>query len=119
MIATAKDRTKAIVQAGMDPHNPSELCRATVEMLVSILAAEAGNLGLKVLATGGVYIAGGVALHAMEALKEAHFMQAFSNKGRFKDLMVRMPIRVITTRAALVGAATYGLNTLNRIRSQA
>src|SRR5215471_10870923 len=118
LIVSAKDHTKAIVEAALDPRDPSELCLATVDLLVSILASEAGNLALKVLATGGVYLAGGVALHLLALLQEAHFMQAFSNKGRFKDLMVRMPIRVITTRAALVGAATYGLNTLNRIRSQ-
>src|SRR5215469_2328834 len=117
LIASAKDHTKAIVAAAMDPNHPSELCRATIDMLVSILAAEAGNLALKVLATGGVYIAGGVALHLLELLEDSHFMQAFTNKGRFKDLMGRMPIHVITTRAALVGAATYGLASLRSIKS--
>src|SRR5439155_17176259 len=87
---------------------PSELCRATVEMLVSILASEAGNLALKVLATGGIYMAGGIALQLLSALQESQFMQTFTRKGRFKDLMARMPVHVITTRAALVGAATYG-----------
>jgi glucokinase len=118
LIASAKDHTKAIVAAAMDPSHPSELCRATIDMLVSILAAEAGNLAIKVLATGGVYIAGGVALHVLEVLKDARFMEAFTNKGRFKDVMGRMPIHVITTRAALVGAATYGLESLKSIRSR-
>jgi glucokinase len=118
LIASAKDHTKAIVAAAMDRTHPSELCRATIDMLVSILAAEAGNLALKVLATGGVYIAGGVALHVLEVLKDSHFIQAFANKGRFKDLMGRMPIHVITTRAALVGAATYGLESLQRVKSR-
>jgi glucokinase len=116
LIASAKDHTKAIVEAATDPHHPSELCQATIDMFVSILAAEAGNLALKVLATGGVYIAGGVALHVLEALKDSRFMQTFTNKGRFKDLMERMPIHVITTRAALVGAATYGLASLKSIK---
>jgi glucokinase len=80
-------------------------------MLVSILASEAGNLALKVLATGGVYLAGGVSLHLLGALKEPKFMQAFAKKGRFKDLMGRIPVHVIATRAALVGAASYGLDT--------
>lgn len=111
-IASAKDHTKAIVDAAVDPHHPSELCRATIDMLVSILASEAGNLALKVLATGGVYLAGGIALHLLEALKDPRFMQTFTRKGRFKDLMARMPVHVITTRAALVGAATYGLENL-------
>ena len=118
-IASAKDHTKVIVDAAVDPYHPSELCQATVEMLVSILASEASNLALKVLATGGIYIAGGVALHLVNALREPRFMQAFTQKGRFKDLVARIPIHVITTRAALVGAATYGLESLKNIRDAA
>lgn len=111
-IASAPDRTKAIVAAGTDPHNPSKLCRATVDTVTAILAGEAGNLVLKVLATGGVYIAGGVALHLLNELKAPRFAQAFKNKGRFKALMETIPMHVITTRAALMGAATYGLERL-------
>jgi glucokinase len=111
-IASAKDRTKAIVDAGSDPHDPSPLCRATIDTLVSILASEAGSLVLKVLATGGVYLAGGVALHLLDDLKQPRFVKTFANKGRFKEMMERIPIHVITTRAALVGAATYGLTRL-------
>jgi len=113
VIASSKDRTKAIVDSALDPQNPSKLCRATVEILVSILASEAGNLALKVLATGGVYLAGGVALHLLSLLQEPQFKESFTRKGRFKDLMMCMPIHVITTRAALIGAATYGLESLN------
>ncbi len=119
MIASAKDHTKVIVNAAVDPQHPSELCQETVEMLVSILASEAGNLALKVLATGGVYIAGGVALHLLNALQEPRFTETFTRKGRFRDLMQRVPIHVITTRAALVGAATFGLESLKNIRSGA
>jgi glucokinase len=111
-IASSKDHTKAIVEAAVDQHNPSELCQATVEMLVSILASEAGNLALKVLATGGVYLAGGVALHLLTVLQQPRFMDAFTKKGRFKDLMQRIPVHVITARAALIGAASYGLENL-------
>jgi glucokinase len=65
-IASAKNHTKAIVEAAVDPQHPSELCLAMVDLLVSILANEAGNLALKVLATGGVYLAGGIALHLVK-----------------------------------------------------
>jgi len=115
LIASATDHTKAIVEAASDPTNPSELCRATVEMLVSILASEAGNLALKVLATGGVYLAGGIAFHVLDALMQPQFMQTFINKGRFKDLMERIPVHVITARAALVGAANFGLETCKQV----
>ena len=113
-IASAKDRTKAIIAAATDPHNSSALCRATVDILTSILASEAGNLFLKVLATGGVYVAGGIALHVLDSLQEPRFMQTFARKGRFQNLMERVPVHVITARGALVGAAAYGLDSLNR-----
>jgi len=111
-IAAAKDRTRAILDAALDPRRPSALCRATAEVLVSILGSEAGNLALKVLATGGVYMAGGIAVRLLDLLREPGRMESFTQKGRFKDLMTRMPVHVITTRAALAGAAAYGLESL-------
>jgi glucokinase len=83
--------------------------------LVSILASEAGNLALKVFATGGVYLAGGIAVRLLDALRGPRFMQAFARKGRFKALMSRVPVHVITTHAALVGAAAYGLQALDNL----
>src|SRR5215469_9122997 len=118
MIASAKDHTKAIVEAAFDPHHPSELCRATVDLLVSILASEAGNLALKVLATGGVYLAGGIALHLVKLLQKPEFVETFTRKGRFQELMERMPIHIITTRAALLGAATFGLQSLSKVKNR-
>jgi|HubBroStandDraft_6_1064221.scaffolds.fasta_scaffold01330_8 glucokinase len=117
-IVSAKDHTKAIVEAALDPQHPSELCLATVDLLVSILASEAGNLALKVLATGGVYMAGGIALHLVKLLQQPQFVQTFTSKGRFKDLMEQMPIHIITTRAALVGAATFGLQSLSKLKNR-
>jgi glucokinase len=108
-IAAAKDPTKAIADAALDPLNPSQLCRTTMETFVSILASETGSLALKVLATGGIYMAGGIAMNILTLLQTATFMRAFTNKGRFSDLMKRIPIRVVTTNAALIGAATYAL----------
>jgi len=89
----------------------------TVDLLVSILASEAGNLALKVLTTGGVYLAGGIALHLVKLLQKPQFVQTFTRKGRFKDLMERMPIHIITTCAALVGAATFGLQSLSKLKN--
>lgn len=118
LIASAKDHTKAIVEAAFDSQHPSVLCRAAVELLVSILASEAGNLALKVLAAGGVYLAGGIALHLVTLLQQPQFMQTFTRKGRFKDLMERMPVHLITTRAALLGAATFGLQSLSNLEKR-
>lgn len=111
-IASKKDPSSAIIDTAVDPRNQSKLCTATIDMFVSILAGEAGNLVLKVLATGGLYVAGGVALHVLRKLEEPHFMEAFKKKGRFSELMGNVPVHVIITRAALLGAASYGLESL-------
>ena len=108
-IASAKDRTKVIIDAAVYRPHESLLCRATMEMFVSILASEAGNLALKVLATQGIYLAGGIALHTLPVLQEPAFMRAFTKKGRFSELMKRIPVHVIVTNAALLGAAAYAL----------
>src|SRR5262249_34202281 len=94
MIDAAHDRTAAIATHALTTNNRSKLCEATIDTFVSILAAEAGNLAVKVLATGGVYIAGGVAVHTLAALKRPGFMESFRRKGRFAELMGRMPIHV-------------------------
>ena len=91
-------------------HSPdNRLCAATIEMFAAILAGEAANLALKVLATGGVYLAGGVVVHTLAALQRPAFMQSFKRKGRFADLVARIPIHVVVTPAGLAGAAAYGL----------
>jgi glucokinase len=108
-IASAKDRTKAIVDAAIDRPNDTPLCLATIDMFASILANEAGDLALRVLAMGGIYLAGGVALHTLTFLQKPAFFQAFTNKGRLSEDMKRIPVHVITTDAALTGAAAYAL----------
>jgi glucokinase len=62
-----------------------------------------------VLATGGVYIAGGLALHVAPLLGDGRFMHAFQRKGRFAELLGRVPVHLVVQRAALIGAARYGL----------
>ena len=109
LVAATKDRTAAITNSAFDQENPSELCRATVDTFVSILASEAANMALKVMATGGVYVAGGIPLHIPRAAEESRFMDTFVRKGRFAELMERIPVHVILNHAALVGSAAYGL----------
>ena len=77
---------------------------------MSILGAEAGNLALKVLATGGVYLGGGIPRRILPLLQAERFMQSFTDKGRFAPLLSRVPVHVILhPKAALFGAACYGL----------
>jgi glucokinase len=111
-IASARDRSMPIIRYALDPRTPSKRCAATIDIVVSILASEAGNLALKVLATGGVYLSGGIATHILPALEGSRFLQSFRFKGRFSDMMSRIPVHVIVGRAALVGAAIYGLESL-------
>jgi len=92
--------------------NPSGLCAATIDMFVSILASEAANLALKVFATGGVYLAGGIPMHALKALQAPRFMESFKRKGRLSELMELIPVHVVITRAAMIGAAACGLESL-------
>lgn len=114
LIASAKDPTPIITNAALDPKHPSKLCAATIEMFISILASEAANLAVKVLATGGIYLAGGIPLHMLGVLKGPRFMETFRRKGRFTGLMERIPVHVILTSAALVGCAAHGLENFKR-----
>jgi glucokinase len=109
LIASGGDPSVAIINHAFSSTDPSKLCETTIDTFISVLASEASNLALKVLATGGVYIAGGVAVHTLPAIRQPAFMQAFKRKGRFSELMARIPIHVVVSQAALTGAAAYGL----------
>lgn len=86
----------------------SEICEKALDMFVSAYGAEAGNLALKVLAVGGLYVGGGIAPKVIEKLKDGTFMKAFTDKGRLSQLLINTPVRVILeSRTALLGAAAY------------
>lgn len=107
-MAATDDSTPIIVQTALDHGDP--LCRAALDTFVSILGAEAGNLALKILATGGIYLGGGIPPRILPVLQTSHFMQAFLHKGRFAELLRRVPVKVILNpKAALIGAAAHGL----------
>lgn len=86
------------------------LARAALDMFVSLYGAEAGNLALKFLATGGVYIGGGIAPRITDDLCNGAFMDAFCEKGRVSDMILRkIPVHIIRNdNTALLGAAYYG-----------
>jgi glucokinase len=87
----------------------SEICVKAMDMFVSAYGAEAGNLALKILSAGGLYVGGGIAPRIIEKLKDGAFMKAFADKGRMSQLLINMPVRIILeSRAALMGAAAYG-----------
>ena len=83
-----------------------EICAETLHRFVRLYGAEAGNLALKVMSRGGLYLGGGIAPKILPLLQDGTFLDAFLNKGRMRPLLEAMPVRVILNdRAALLGAA--------------
>ncbi len=115
-IASEADRTKAIIQSALEPADSSPRCRAAIETVVSIMGAEAGNLALKVLALGGVYLAGGIPTHIQPVLKSPRFLEAFRRKGRFSEIMSRIPVHLMIGKVGIAGAAAYGLKRASEAR---
>lgn len=108
-LAAAKDQTPIIMSAALDTANPCEIAVATLNTFVSVLAAEAGNMALKVLATGGVYLGGGIPPRILPYLTSERFMPAFAHKGRLGKLLSTVPVHVILNpKIALLGAALHG-----------
>jgi glucokinase len=86
----------------------SSLCFETMKMFSAAYGAEAGNIALKVLATGGIYLGGGIAPKILKTLTNGAFIQAFLDKGRLSPLLQSIPVRVILDdTCALLGAAAY------------
>ena len=100
------DQPAAITRGALEDGCPS--CTRTLELFVSAYGASAGNLALTVLATGGLYLGGGIAPRILPALRWPAFMQSFLAKSPMDALISRMPVKVILNPGAgLLGAATY------------
>lgn len=112
-LATADDPAPIIVENALAGENACELCVHTLNIFVSVLGAETGNLALKVLATGGIYIGGGIPPKILSTLQTDQFLKPFLNKGRLSHFSSRVPVHVILNqKAGLIGAAKYGLETI-------
>jgi len=103
-LAEVSDQTPVIVKAAVA--SEADICVATLQLFLEILGDQAGNLALTVLATGGVYLGGGIPPRILPQLQHGPFMDFFRDKGRFSDMMGRIPVHVIVThKAALYGTA--------------
>jgi glucokinase len=103
-IVAAADRNAAISQLGMS--GKSEAASRAVDLFASMYGAEAGNLALKSLAVGGVFVCGNIAARMLPVLDRGGFYRAFADKGRFTPLMERIPIAVVLdSDVGLAGAA--------------
>jgi glucokinase len=94
----------AIAEAGLS--GASDSCTEALRLFVGLYGAEAGNLALKIMATGGVYLAGGIAPAIEAALRRGEFMAGFLAKGRMRPLLETMPVRIVMDESTgLKGAA--------------
>jgi glucokinase len=99
----ANDQAAAVSRAAMS--GACTACRESLERFVSLYGAEAGNLALKGLATGGVFVAGGIAPKILPVLRDGRFIDAFNDKGAFADLTRSIPVQVVLNdKTALLGA---------------
>jgi glucokinase len=103
---TSEDPNAVIGQCAED--GSSEICYETLQIFAAAFGAEAGNLALKVLAMGGIYLGGGIAPKILKTMQNGVFTQAFFDKGRMAPLLEAIPVRVILDdTCALLGAAAY------------
>ena len=102
----SEDPPTVISRAAMAGECP--LCVESLNLFVAIYGAAAGNVALTMMATGGMYIGGGIAPKILSKLKEPAFIEAFLDKGRMRPLLAAMPLRVIlNVETALLGAGRY------------
>jgi len=102
----AEDPNVVISECGED--GSSEICVETLSMFASAYGAETGNVALKVLAMGGMYLGGGITPKILKTMQKGDFAQAFLDKGRMSPLLETIPVRVILDETcALLGAAAF------------
>lgn len=99
-----EDPSPVISKAGLE--GSSALCQKALNTFVELFGSESGNMALKAMATGGVYLGGGIAPNILPKLQSPLFIDSFLEKGRLRPLLESMPVRVILNdRTALRGAA--------------
>ncbi len=104
----AADKAAAIADAAL--HDESAICVRAVELFLSAYGAATGNLALTALAMGGVYLGGGIAPKLVASFPSSGFLQSFTDKGRYSDLLAGIPVHVVLEpRTALLGAAKVAL----------
>ncbi len=105
-IASASDPTPIIVAMALKKERQCQLCIRALDTFIAIAGAEAGNLALKVMATNGIFFAGGIPNRVIPFFEKNIFMDSFSGKGRLSSFLKRIPVHIITnTKVALLGTA--------------
>jgi glucokinase len=108
-LARAADAVAAISQHALA--GTAAICQRALDIFVSVYGAEAGNLALKLMAVGGIFLSGGIAARILPKLTAPAFMQAFVAKGRLQPMLEKIPVKVVTNEGVgLIGAARYAAN---------
>jgi glucokinase len=101
----------SVIISGYGFQAKAAICERALDIFVSVYGAEAGNLALKIMATGGVFISGGIAAKILPKLTGPAFIEAFMGKGRMRSLLESIPVKVIVNdKVGLIGAARYAAN---------
>ncbi len=112
-LAGAVDQTPILVQSALEALAKGDrhhICVQTLQLFIDILAAEAANLALKVMATGGIYIGGGLPPRMLPFFETKRFMTFFA-RGVYREMLGGIPIRILLNpKTALTGAAAYAMN---------
>jgi glucokinase len=107
-------KAPAISDAGLEATDP--VCQESLALFTRLYAREAGNHALKIMATGGVYLGGGIAPRILPMLQQDFFMETFVAKGPMRKIMQAMPVKVILNdKTALYGAANYAMDLLEPV----
>jgi glucokinase len=107
------DPAPEITQNGLNKSCP--VCVETIDLWTDIYGAEAGNLALKVLSLGGVYVAGGIAVKILDKMKDGTFFNSFKDKWHFENLLKNIPVSVILNEnAPQLGAAYEALRLIKK-----
>ncbi|HEY6350274.1 MAG TPA: glucokinase [Candidatus Angelobacter sp.] len=105
-LQSTPDPAALISQYGLQ--GKASICKTALDIFVSVYGAEAGNLALKMMATGGLFVSGGIAAKILPLLTSGSFLQAFVAKGRLQPVLETIPVKVIVNdRVGLIGAARY------------
>lgn len=112
LAAEMEDTDAAAVISKNAMHGRSPLCEHALDLFLELYGTEAGNMALKVMARGGVWLGGGIVVKVRQRLlSTGGFLRAFTNKGRLRSLMESIPVRIILNEyTALLGAARYALD---------
>lgn len=104
-LASGEDHSAVVSKAALA--NEAEICVRALDLFVSIYGAEAGNLALRAKSVGGLYVGGGIAPKILAKLKDGTFTRAFTNKGRYAELLAAIPVQVILNEKAGLRGAGY------------